>query len=896
MDENEEFEFRARAEAEAAMGGVPHTPTQISSMPSGNSSPFALPKINPDIENKTMMSQYASTGVNPWQFSKSAQKAAQSGVDVNSGAPWALRSRMDLAKTPDETVRAIQGAGYQTRQGPDSGQLEFFNKDTNRWTTAQSMNPRSVGAPTAPDLAKTAAITAAAAVAPEGVLPMIGATGLGAAGAEGGASIVSQALGIKRTDPNKLVQTDVVKNMALEGGKAAAWAGAGAAVSNLPTLIKYARYGPTLFSAPVLDSRYWPQIAKGLSDAQSSLEDYYELAGNRNLQLDVAQLSQHPAAQIGLEEAQGKLKSVAVDYALRGKENLSNLQQTFKEVSDGIIGPGDFDPMSSGQNVVEWAAEQKAAALAQQKLHQKVITDDAKRTVDGLPAMSKDEINQRVTDQLRLIERSDKETVDKAYGDLAVKLGVPPQVAYEQNSERYLFPQEHTVDFQLTPLGAAKMRNYIDEARRAGAVDSAITGGKLNAIPDGFLNKDGSLNTDPKDMYWVLQSIKGLRSGVRSAAARANGWIPPDAQDAARVAEILGQDAKYRLYNSSEWGALEALENAEQQAKVFGDKWRDSVLSEAAEKYNGFSQYPLSSAVNHALFKSGVDGDKTALSELAKISNGDPQFQDSIRQSILATYRSQYTRDGIPTPELHAKFLEDMDGPIKAFFTPVEQAQIDHLKALGDVVAKRSADVAKFNNIWKSSPYGGIPANSMQIAKAAFSQSSRVQGIGTFLGKYNPALLKELQQDTALQLSQKVLGPNGDAFNVATLDKVLNSATGKNLQDIMPPEYVDSLRTISKTAHMMTGSPGVFNPAEESLIHRVVKFFTGAWGPEARGYHLMRGFREKQAARFMYNTLSDPDKMRQFMALKDQNIAVARKAGLLTAVGAYGLGQEDSPQ
>lgn len=860
------------------------------------SNPFSLPQVRPDMENKAAMSQWAQTGVNPFQFSPAAQKAASTGVDVDTGAPWSLRSRMELAKSPEEQERAVRGAGYDTRQGPDSGQLEYFNKDTNRWTTVHSMNPTAHQAPSAPELGTMAAVgIGAAATGPLGpVLSSIAGSALGAAGAEGGKSVVSQALGIARAKPNQyLTDTGILKDMATEGAKAGAFTALGAGASALPQVGKYLRYGPNLFSAPVFNSKFWPEMQRSMQESENALNDYYELAGNKNLNLDVAQRSGHPAAQLAIQESQHALKDVSVDYAIRGKDNLSNLQQTFKEVTDGIVGPNPQGPMTSGENVVEWAAQQKAAALAQQKLQENVATDAAKREIDGLPAMSKDEINQRVTDQLRLIERADKASVDQAYGDLAVKLGVPRQVAYDQNSDRFMQAQSQAISFELTPVGKVKLQNYVDEARRAGQVDTTITGGKLNAIPDGFLNKDGTINTDPKDMYWVVQAIKGIRAGVRKDAVRASGWIPPDAQDAARVAEILSNDVKYRLYSVGDGSALEALEAAEHQAKAFGDRWRESVLSEAAEKYNGYSQYPLSSTVNHAIFKSGVDGDKTALLELSKIAKGDPEFEDSIRQSILATYRSQYTKNGVPTPEMHAKFLEDMDGPIKAFFTPVEQARIDHIKNLGDVVAQRSENVAKFEKLWKASPYADIPSNSALIAKAAFSQSARVQGIGSFLRQNNPQLLAELQKDTALQLAQKVLGPNGDKFSVPSLDKVLNSVTGRNLQDIMPPEYVDALRTISKTSHMMTGTAGVFNPPEENLIHRVVKFFTGAWGPEARGYHLIRGFREKQAARMMYNTLSDPEKMKQFMALKDQNVAVARKAGFFTAVGAYGLGQDD---
>jgi len=917
-----------RASADEFLDSTP--PKTVSSGPS----PYQLPPVKPDQEDKPGMAQWMKTGKMPWDYSPAAKSAAAQGVDVTSGGPYGMRSRMDLARTADEELRAVEQSGYKSRFGPDSGKIEFFNPDTKRWTTVRSMNPTGGQAPTLPEVGKTAVLAAAGAIAPEGVLPMIGTQAAAGTAAEAGERLTSAMLGIK-----KGLGTEDIKSSLLEGAKQGAWATAGAAVSGgLPLLYKYARYGPDLFKTPVFNTKYWPDMQRDMLAAQNDLEDYYALAGNRNLKLDTEQLSGHPAAHVSLEDSRKTLKEAAVDYAIRGQDNLSNLQQTFDEVTKGIIGPEPVDPLSSGQAISQWQQEQKAAWLAQQQLMEKTSTDAAKRAINGLPEMSQDQINQRITEQLQLVNQQEKAQVDKAWGDVAVQFGKPPSVAYAKDSTWLSEPQQQSIAYPVSSEVENKLLNLLKEAKGAYAVDSDAAIAKIRAIPDGILktspvkeplpgvspslspedtqllkefgqtvpsetsaspkhvvigNTRYSIDTSPKDAYWVVNAIKGLRSGVRQDMARSKGWLPPESQDTARVAETLSTDLKQFL-SGPHPEALAALEAAEQQSKEFASRWRDSVLSEAAKKYDGFSQYPLSAAVNNAIFKSGVNGDKTALRELAQISKGDPKFEDSIRQSIFAWYRSQYTKNGVPTPDLHEKFLNDMAGPIEAFFSPAEQAQIEHLGNLGDIVARRSADVAKFDKLWKASPYADIPANSTLLAKAGFSNANSVRGLGTFLRQNNPALLKELQRDTAQQLAQRVKGLSGSRFSVPALDRALDPVLGKNFQDIMPPEYVQGLRTISNTAHRLTGSPGIYNPAEESLAIKTMRLFVGTLSKEGRAFTLFKGFREKQAARLIDSVVSDPEKMKMFMALKDQSPRVAAKAGFLTSVGASGLDQEST--
>lgn len=892
--------------------------------------PFSLPKIQVDPENKVASSQMAAGGPNPYQFPAPAQKAAKAGVDVDSGAPYGLRSLSSLATKPSESLNAIRKYGVQGRVGPDSGVPEFLNDSTGRWTTLNSMNPTHEGVPTAGTISDVGGETLGGLAGSGGVVTTAAGVALGRALSEEGKYVVGGLLGIRDVNPDKPVDVDALKTFAYEGAKSGATALVAGGLANVGKVYQYARYGPTLFTKPIIAGDYWQNMQASMRESSNALDDYYSLAGNKDLKLDVAQLSNNPAAHAAMGDVRRGLQTADIDYAIRGQTNLSNLQTTFQDVTNAIKGPGPIDPMASGDKVVEWVAEQKAAALAQQQLAQKAEQDVAQNAVQGLPDATPEQITRRVTAQLGLIKNVDKKAVDKAYGDVAVMMGKHPNAAYAQDSQWLMEPQETSVVHTPTMVLQTQLQTLLKEAKGAYAVDSDITGAKLRAIPDGFLkegsapaikgvpteadkellnefgivskeqtiadaqkvrigNTNYSIDMRPKDAYWVVQAIKGLRSGVRADMRNSKGWLPPDAQDQARVAEAISNDLKSSL-ETTDPKALDALESAESQAKTFGQRWRDSLLSEVANKKGGYQTPMVSNVVYHALFKTGAGAyDSSALNELSEIAKGSPLLGDTVRQSLLAVYRSQYTANGLPTPALHAKFLDDFEGPIRNFFTPAEVAQVKTIGNLGDVVAKRAKTLDEFNRTWSKSPYGQIPANSTMIAKAAFSGSNKVKGIGAFLRENNPELLGALQRDTATQLANRVMGASGGNFNVNAMDRVLASDTGRNLQDIMPPEYVAGLKTISNTAKMVTSTNKQVLPADESLIHRAVRLFTGAFGTEARAYHLIRGFRERQANRLLEGLLTDPDKMKQFMAVKDQSPAVAGRMGLLGALGAYGF-------
>lgn len=859
-----------------------------------------LPKKNPA---SSMNVRYPSI-MTPYEWDDKAKGAAGKGVDVATGGPYGLRNLVALGTTDEEKVNAVRkyfgDRGVHAPQGteigrigPESGAPEFYDSGSGRYSTVASMSPVPFQeAPTGPGMA-TGGLTAAGAALGTGAF----STAAGAFGgrylAEQGKSLIAQSLGIKNYEPG----VEGVENRLMAGVKPAAIDAAfslgGSAVLGAGQIGQYLRYGPKLFGAQALKQEFWPSIQTRMQDAAKTLNDFHTLAGDGKLNLDVGQMTDHPAVNLGIAESL-KLERNKVAYELRGQDNTTELQRVFDKVTNGVR--GENPPLSSGPAIQQWALDNKSALASQQQMLKDAAQESALRATDGMPQMTKDDINQRLTGQLQIVHDSDKSVVDKAWGDVAVKLGKPAEVAYSKDSNWLLDPQLKAHDFQLSPTGQVKLKTLVNEASKAGRTDPDFMGAKLNSIPGGFIQEadDGSIQiaTDKThDLYDVLNTIKSLRAGVRSDMKSARGQIPPDEQDMAKVSEILRNDVTWNLQKQGAEGAstLDAIENAENETRKYAQRWRGTVLGEVAKRADGFNYPVVSQAVDAALLQSSKDGGRAA-GELADIAQGDPSFQDSIRHSILAIYKAHYTAQGVPTKALHQQFLSDMGPALSRFFTPTDMAQITHVGNLGDVVVQRSNNAIAALQAWKKSPFGALGSmNTTTISKAAFNNAKGVVGIGNFLRQNNPELLKQLQSDTAQQIALKVLNTPGQGFNQSALSSVLDPVRGRGVAEIMPKEYLDSLKTIQTTAKLMTGGQNMTLPEENTLIHRAVRLMTGAFGKEARLYHLVRGFRERQAYRMMYNTLSDPDKMRTFMSLKDAAPKAAAKMGFLATVGAEGF-------
>jgi hypothetical protein len=858
----------------------------------------------------------------PWDSKD--QNLASRGIDITTGSPYALRSETALSDDPQEQLRAVRkyfqarGENVYPRVGPDSKEIEYLNPQTGRYTLLH--NRQFLGEGPAPsDITGATLTTLGGAAAAPSFFGTAAGAGAGAMVNEVGKFAVKTALGLT-TVGSGLHQA---RNILGEGAATAGAALVGNTIARIPSLIGYATKG-------VLPGQLYnwlkesPELISKVQDAFNNLKDYYNLAGNTGLKPDVASASGDPALQLMKSKALSTSENVQVSFKRQFKANVDNIAQTFQKVTNAYKSIASGQPGDSGSNIAAWAQQQKAEAQQAGSVQTKVAQNAATQAVAGYPTMSKDDIITRATGLVQPVAEAQKADVDKAYGDLNVHLGVPQEVAYSKDSDRLSQAQVPTIPFTLSNTGKGKLTNLLTEAYNIGKVDPGLRDSMTAAIPDGFLKREREavagaaapadedlfaslglepapgkpttqatsrfqINDDPKDLYAVLQSLQGLRTGTRRAMAQSKGILPPDEQTQARVNEIISKDIEQNFVDRNDVDGLNLYETAQQKARDYASQWRNGVLSEAVKKADGYTTPTYSSTIAHALFSSGHGADQRAITQLRQVLDGNPQSLEQVRQMIGAAYKDMYTNDGVPNPTLHAKFLSDFEGPLKQFMTPAEMSKIHDIGGLSDVLEASLKKENNFERAWNATTYGKLgQANTFNLSRAALLNNKNFSGIGNFLKQNNPELLQQLQRDTAAQVQARVF-PQGGQFQLAKLGQLLDSSRTPGLREVMPPTYINDLKTLQGAAQSIGNNNEDFSP-EMPLLKAVVRAVVGNFGKEGRTFTLFNHFRDPRGARAVYNAMADPDSLRKFMQAKDMSVANAARAGILTAVGARSFG------
>lgn len=499
-DENEEFEFRARAEREGSQVGAPdalvdHTGIVGRSLAASVKTPFQLPPIAGHQANTpgSPFGAMPQMGEVPW--SAPEQAMAKSGVDITSGAPYGLRNRLSLMVDPkDADVRNVVNQSYGQDVGlarNQYGELEYTNPQTGRRTLLNSrgqnlpnLAPTAGGAMDAVGQAGGALAaglpTAAATGNPllAGMAASAGA-GVGQAVSDTGKTIINHFLGAgNKEDPDAQIGA-----IAKDAGSAAAWTAAGELVGMTPGAVRWAGRG-------FLDLTYGKarDLQAMAKEAANGLSDYNTLIGSQaGVKPNIAELvPQSPLARIYNEKAYKSSEELTAEEEKRINSNLDTLSYNYQNFTDAFKPSPTYQSGSSGYNIQQAMEAKKAVALSQQQLQDSLVKADAKQQIAGLPAMTETERNQELTGMLNKLETAGKEAKDKAYGDLKVSLGVPEQVAYDRTSGQWMQGRTAENVVEMSPVAQAKLQNMW--AKGMQLQNSPLRSGDkyFSAIPENF--------------------------------------------------------------------------------------------------------------------------------------------------------------------------------------------------------------------------------------------------------------------------------------------------------------------------------------------------------------------------------------------------------------------------
>lgn len=884
---------------------------------SQNMRPFKLPDAKShNIESQPPPFDPIVTDV-PW--SDREKDMAKNGIDIVSGVPYGLKTNLDMIPgATDEDRKYVinkyfgQDVGVRRNQ---YGELQFNNPRTGLPTTVFSHQYNAPTVGSAFDLIgqATGAIAGGGAAMETGSPFAVGAastagSALGQSVVDIGKLVASKALGTY--NPSRTA-SDNIKAVAGDAKDAAENTAIGETVGGVPRIGRW-----FLNSSRKIGLKY--SDALDLQDAAQSanqdLGDYYKLVGTQHqLMLSIPELTQDPKARMAFNKAWRTGDDIAAEEEGRVNSNLSQLAYNFKNIAD-MYKPSDpsYTQGSSGQNIKDVFVQKKQAGLLDAQLRAQVEQDNAKRVALGLPQMSPEQMNQRLTDMLNTAEQAGKSNVDKAYADLKVALGVPASVAGLKTSDRYFQEQVPTVMLGLSPVSKMKLQNYYNEAiRDLHGIDPDIGRQKLAAIPEGLLTKldeYGNAGTVPglnldrqDDLYHVVESIQNMRYGIRQAMKTNKGNIQPRDQDVATMEDILSENVESYFKRNGNPAVMDKWEAAQQATRDYAAQFRQGVLREVMQKQDGFTPTVYNQAVSKLLMNSGKEAaSQSGPRELAGILKGDPEAYNDVRNMIWGIYQNHYLpSDGIPTRASFNQFKDDLAGPIKYFFSDADRAKMDSFDSLTGLIKDSTNAVKKFNQQWTSSTYGKLgKPSSYGLSNAVFSQSispQNLKGLGNFLRDNNPDLLEQLRSDTALKFAQQtsdngVPNPQKIAAYVAKY--------GDRLNDIMGPQYLNNVQVLSGAMQRIVGPQVKLEPdAAQSIFEQVIRAkFAPPLSEEGRWYSALLEARRRAAGRVVYNALSSPIGLSKFIRDRDVDNKTQIGMGILGELGGKTLTMSNPQQ
>lgn len=883
----------------------------------------------------------------PWKPEE--QQMAKDGTDITSGAPYGLRNRLSLMVDPkDSDVRDVVNQSFGKDVGVARnkyGELEYTSPDTGRRTLLSSRGKNLPNlAPTvggAMDTVGQAGGAIAAgyptAMATGNPLLVAGASsfgaGIGQAVSDGGKTIINAALGAG----NKSNPDDQITAIGKDAVKAGAYNMAGEMVGMVPGAARWAGRGflDLAFSKAV-------DLRAVSADAAKSLDAYNTLIGSQaGVKPSIAELVPNDAkTRIINEKAYKSSEDLTAEEEKRINSNLDTLSYNYQNFADAFKPSPTYQTGSSGYNIQQAMDAKKAVALSQQQLSDSVQKADAAQQVAGLPALTETERNQMMTEMLNRTEAAGKAKKDQDYGDLRVSLGVPQEFAYDRTSNQWMASRKPEDVVEMSPEAQTKLTNmwqkgmdlentplksgdkyfsaipedfYVNVNNPKQGLTfnqkeaTSVTQNNVDRLPDGLSGmgiapKTWSMTTNTPavpskyDILDLIDNVQDLHSGTRSAMAAARGRIPADEQASAHVADILSDEIAGHLNAKGDPRVLDQWEKAKQSNQQYEEDFGRGIINSVMKRTGGFQDPVYDSATSKLLMDAGKGQDQTGVAKLAKILKGSPDETERVRGMIWSIYKDHYLpASGIPDQASFQAYKDQMEGPMKSFFTPAENAKMDSFSAMTDSLAASAKSLKTFNQAWKRSPeYGGIPTTSQGLSNAVFKTSTSPQVLDkmvTMVGGMRPELMQEWKADTAREFARRTSDASGMPVD-SLVSKYVNQY-GDRLSKIMGPEYVANLKTYQRTAQMVQGGSGIkLDPDRPaSVLTQIIRAkFAPPMSAEGRWYTALLNWRKQAAGRVVYNALKSPENLSKFIQLKQSQALSPMAGGVLGDLHGQALG------
>ena len=843
----------------------------------GGDSPYQLPNfaqqypgagLNTPTFGQRMETSQRGMGA---RYSPQQLAAAESGVDIRSGAPV---GRFSAGFSQNKALRAEDlrkrlsahfGQPIEVRLGPYSQEIEFKDPKTGRFTLADEARL------TGRDIAEMAgpAIPAASGIAGEFLGGPPGAA-IGGFLGEAARRGIGYVMGV-REETSQEAGLGALGAGAIEGGGSLAARGVERGARLVRDFIK-----PRLFSG---------QEARSLmsrAEANQAVSDSISTATGQEFKPFTGQLTEDPLL---LAEEGRMLRSEEAGAASRDrlKQNETALEAYFYARTP----TGDVPPSQAGREIQAEARSQTAPRV-------EVIEEGVNRQLSELEKLTS--LIPRTTDEaagarLRSIIAARREEAKQGV-DLLWD-SVRTQYGYDPNTSLSAF--KVPVNGQLQTL----LNRFKVEAQQA--IDPATATGKRTLLPpklaggeETALEKEinellvtlGDEATAGRsvDLHQLQVLLHSIRRRERLAYTNVSA-ADPEMRDLSSLRNsLVVQRNEYLKKNNPE--LLATIEQAEAARANLSRTFDSGSVGRILKQTHG--EYVIGDA--DVVGKAIASGDPEAMRHLVSVVGRHPAGLATLQDSMLSFYRQEAVEGGLPRSQLHARFVRKYGDALDILF-PGQGNVVRRLGEMEGVVSNNLKRFEDFRSRVNKSFRGRIQDLAPErLVEDVFNRSFSEREAARLMSLARQSGYGDMyQQAVGSMIARKYISLTGGIKGEA-----LNNFVGANLGKlyaVFGEQYVKDMRTLVRGLEIARSkSTSLSDAGRFSLIEGIART-TVARPLSASGVGLTRAmkFRQQAADRLMTDVLMNPKKLNEFVRLASTDIRNQRVAGLLGASGASSL-------
>lgn len=838
----------------------------------------------------------------PWTIDPELEKAAAAGVDIDSGGPFGASVYSSFGVTPEEKMAGYaaylkekNGTDIPVRMGPDSGQIEYLDPTSKRWTTSRGLSNANIIGENTGGAVETIPGIAASVGGTAGGFALggpAGAVGGGVLGAGAGAGVGRAArlkIGKKvGAIPESVDTLEEVKDAAITGG---AYDLAGqAALGGL----KYARYwfrgskpfganeaGQLISSARAADNL----VAEIEARSGRSFNPTIAQRAGANLQDNVDQLALREKA-MGLDQA---IRQEPGDVGQRARGQQAENELALRSYLDNLL--ADDTARFTSREQVGRDLEQGILSSYNQHVLQ------ARATINSLPP-------ELQATQAGGIMRSALADADSAF---KASVEDPAWATYRRaqgfNAETF----SSNIQVPWSDEASSLMKGWSEKSEKAliQAAKNDNSGLKLifkETPPGKVLGPDGKPLIpagieENVDLASLDDTIKWLRSDARKALNNQQG-VTFSERDLVQLERTLTRMRDgYLRENHPQLSAH--LDAAEQASRDRAMNFKRGMISDLLVR-DETGAYKLSDA--DVVYRIISNRDDSAAAAFARLTQGYPQAAQEARNMLYAMYRRGVVdlKTGLPSVKNHDKFMRDYGQVMRNFFQPNDWATLNHIGGMGEVLARDNSTLRKvlpqLRTVFGAELESVNAPALIDWSMGRAMTPSKLRSALTMIRRLpnSDALIDQWRSGVADAMAKKLVDKKG-MLNETAINSILNGPQREGLETLFNQgsrpgghAMIAGLETLRDAARLIRETSKKEMPSQQrGPLIRLLRLLVPQFGTESRMITFGQRTRESAVPSSIYRALTDPNEMTRLANQTNRLIRQIQLANISSGVAKF---------